>query len=253
MKNHLKASSFDAYKEFIDLTGVSPDADVERKSFSSLLAISPDETMTFVTNISVDSLDRDDEVIMPKGIRTDRYEKNPVVMWQHSYDQPPVGKVIGLQKHEHGLVAKIKMASTERAKELWQLVKDGMLNAQSIGFLVNKAYVRGTVEFDAWIKETGSKIPEGCRRVLADIELLETSIVPIPSCPDALNTAVSAKAAVSAEAAEPAKPDEPKPEPDKPEPKPEVIEVLRYAAARPRITPGDAKMIADAARRGRIV
>jgi hypothetical protein len=39
--------------------------------------------------ITSDSLDRDMEVVLPRGLLTDEYMRNPQFLWAHKYDMPP--------------------------------------------------------------------------------------------------------------------------------------------------------------------
>lgn len=120
--------------------------------------------------VADESVDRDGEQLLMKGLDVSNYKKNPVVQWAHDYSRPPIGKADQLTKKADGsLVAKVKFAITESdfAKEIYALYKGGFLNAFSIGFLPKEA--------------------EG--NVFTKSEMLEFSAVPVPANANALVTA----------------------------------------------------------------
>jgi HK97 family phage prohead protease len=125
------------------------------------------------------TMDRDKELILPNAWKLDNYQKNPVLLLSHKYDVPPVGKVLWIKADANGLKFKAKFASTERGKELYQLYKEGIMNAFSVGFTPNKnGYVDNPTE-----KEYQGT---GLKRVYKDVELLEISCVAIPANSGAL-------------------------------------------------------------------
>lgn len=120
--------------------------------------------------VADESIDRDGEQLLMKGLDVSSYKKNPVVQWAHDYSRPPIGKAEQITKKADGsLVAKVKFAITESnfAKEVYALYKGGFLNAFSIGFLPKEA--------------------EG--NVYTKSEMLEFSAVPVPANANALVTA----------------------------------------------------------------
>jgi len=121
---------------------------------------------------STDAIDRDGETIDPKGWELENFKNNPVLLFAHDYKQPPVGKFVDIETRDDGLLGKFKFASTERAQELKTLVKEGILNTLSVGFM--------TKESDA---KDAKKITKQ--------ELLEVSLVPVPSNAEAVITARS--------------------------------------------------------------
>ena len=147
-----------------------------------------DEERTVTAVISTDSVDRDKEILLPKGARIDRFLANPVVLWSHSSGQPPIGRALWVNKGRNKLIAKIKFAVTERAEEVWQLFKGRFLNAFSVGFLPFKGHVPTPDEI--------KKKPDWAeaKYVFDDWELLEFSPVNVPSNPDALAYAIKTKA-----------------------------------------------------------
>lgn len=101
-----------------------------------------------------------------KGALTN-YAKNPVILAFHDHKRP-VGKATGLEVDKGGL--KITAEISKHATEVYNLVKDGILKAFSIGFLVKDA------DYD----------PKSDLFVIKDLELLEVSVVSVPANQDSL-------------------------------------------------------------------
>jgi HK97 family phage prohead protease len=122
--------------------------------------------------------DRDNEVIKSEGWELANYKKNPIVLWAHKYDELPVGKALSVNISKGKLVFQVKFADAETypfADTIYKLCKGGFLNATSVGFIPKE-----------W--EVGKKEGDPSRTYLKQ-ELLELSIVPVPSNPDALRNA----------------------------------------------------------------
>jgi len=137
--------------------------------------------------ISSNSVDRDNEVLLPKGVRLDNYLKNPVVPWSHQTSEPPVGKAVWVKKGHKQITAKVKFAETDRAEEVWQLFKGGFLSAFSVGFMPLKYHTPTPDEVKSnpdW---------SGVRTIFDEWELLEFSPVAVPANPDALSLACKQK------------------------------------------------------------
>ena len=89
------------------------------------------------------------------------FEKNPIILFNHDYNRP-IGRATGLKTTENGLELTAKISKA--AKDVVDLVKDGVLGAFSVGFRVKDA---------DYIEETdGLKIK--------DAELFEVSVVSVP-------------------------------------------------------------------------
>lgn len=121
--------------------------------------------------------DRDKELIEWKAWRLDRYKKNPVLLLSHNYQNPPVGKILWIKNDSNGLKFKAKFANTERGNELYELYKDGIMNAFSVGF---------TPCENGYIDNPQDPQYKGLKRVYKDVELLEVSCVAVPANQDAL-------------------------------------------------------------------
>src|SRR5690625_2283862 len=130
---------------------------------------------------STPALDRHGSRILPLGIRTEAFERNPVFLWGHDgYGRPDpqavIGRVIRHRKSPQAFDIEVEFApeaANPRAEQALRLVRAGFLSAVSIGFVPLRSHEeRGT---------EGKSV-----LVYDEVELLEVSLVPIPSNPEAL-------------------------------------------------------------------
>jgi len=132
--------------------------------------------------------DRDNELIKANAWQLENFLKNPVLMLSHNYAQPPVGKILWIKRKPEGLLFKAKFAKTQLGEEVYQLYKDGIMKAFSVGFIPDRSAIKQVDEKDEDNKPTGRKIT-----VFEKCELLEISCVSVPCCPDALVEEVKSK------------------------------------------------------------
>lgn len=135
-----------------------------------------DGNMTLQFAISSRALDRDGDTIDPNGWKMDNYRKNPVVLWAHDYGEPPVARSVKEWVEDE----KLKSRAEFTPKELYpfgfmifQMLKGGFLNTTSVGF-----------KPEEWSFAEGADRKFGID--YKKQELLEYSIVPVPSNPAAL-------------------------------------------------------------------
>ena len=145
------------------------------------------ETRTVTAVISTASVDRDNEVLLPKGAQLTQFKKNPVVLWAHDYHDTPIGKAMWIKRDTDNIAAKVKFPDegvSDKSDEVYDLFKGGFLKAFSVGFNPIKSHSPEPDEI--------KKNPEwaNVRRVYDKWELLEFSAVPVPANPEALVTAV---------------------------------------------------------------
>lgn len=128
--------------------------------------------------ISDDQVDRMDEIV-EQSWDTENYKNNPIVLWGHNPDEPEnvLGTSLGLET-EKGDDDVTRTKSTvkfsdeginPKADMVFNQVKAGILRTVSVGF-IPKTF----------------KTSDDDKDVLADNELLEFSIVPIPANPRAV-------------------------------------------------------------------
>ncbi|MHC5055718.1 MAG: HK97 family phage prohead protease [Planctomycetota bacterium] len=93
-----------------------------------------------VATISTAARDRHGDVIDPRGVRLERFRKNPVVLYAHDYEGLPVARSLWERVRDGDagpeLVAKPQFhMDTELSREVWALVEKGVLSAWSVGFV----------------------------------------------------------------------------------------------------------------------
>lgn len=142
--------------------------DIRYKSYTSDNNSFNEQERSIVSFISTISPDRYNEIVLPEGVNTNNYEKNPIVLLNHN-SPLPIGKNLWIKKIPTGLQAKTQFADTELANDVMKLYRDGFMRAFSIGFL---SKVRD--------------IDKEKRLIHKDSELLEYSAVTIPANADAL-------------------------------------------------------------------
>jgi HK97 family phage prohead protease len=117
--------------------------------------------------------DRVGDVVLPTAFEKSlpNYLKNPVLLYQHSWDNV-IGKVIDAKVTDNGLWVKAYVSSSKDCEDIRTKIKEGILKTFSIGYDEKEA------ERDELTKTNYVK----------DIELLEISIVSIPANPNAIFT-----------------------------------------------------------------
>lgn len=113
--------------------------------------------------------------IVEQSWQLDRYRRNPVVLYAHDSRALPIGKATGIDVRDGELVATVVLASKAAnplADQVLQSLCEGTLRGVSVGFRPHE--IR---------QESRDGRPV---TVLADNELLELSITPIPSNPHAV-------------------------------------------------------------------
>jgi HK97 family phage prohead protease len=137
-----------------------------------------DSERTIEHVITARTVDRDGDVVEPRGVRSDNFRKNPVVLFGHNSWNFPVAKNVALDVTDDQIVALTQFAGLEQAnaeaETAYRMARDGFLNAWSIGFMpITWSEDKALPGQDGWwFKET---------------ELYEYSLVPIPSNPEALS------------------------------------------------------------------
>lgn len=157
--------------------------EVLRKGHAGAIKLIPGESedrdVEFV--ISSSAQDRDFDTIDVDGWELDDYLKNPVVLWAHFGTQPPIGQALSVDKKGKKLrsVARFMPKGMYAfADMIFDMVVNRFLRATSVGFL--------PTEFRAAEDESRPWGFDFLKQIL-----LEYSIVPVPSNPEALQGAKS--------------------------------------------------------------
>jgi len=135
-----------------------------------------EEERTLETIVSTEEIDRHGDIVLSDEWDLEDFSKNPILLWQHnlnsSYDGLPIGKVLEIQKITldngiRGVQAKIYFSKDEFADRVFNLYREGVLKAFSIGF-------------------RALEYLDGNRNIITKIKLTEISSVPIPANQSAL-------------------------------------------------------------------
>lgn len=144
--------------------------------------------------ISDETVDRDHEVVLIKGMDLKAFRANPVVLFMHRHDSL-IGKAqwVKPQTKSGGrrvLIAKTQFAveASELALEVFNLVAGDYMRGTSVG--MNPFAIERRVPTAKEIRDR----PECAdARILVKTELVEYSFVAVPANAEALTTAVSRK------------------------------------------------------------
>ena len=154
--------------------GRDPDQTVVKFSTFDLQNVKDvDRSVTFT--LSTKDVDRDNDTIDQDGWVLEHYLSNPVVLWGHNYSSTPIGRATQVFQSSKSLRATDEFMPKDLnpfADSIFQMVKGGWLKTVSVGFKAlegDMSEARGGFAFD-FTKQ----------------ELMEHSVVPVPSNPMAL-------------------------------------------------------------------
>lgn len=117
---------------------------------------------------STEGIKRDGRELLAADWRVDSYLRNPVFLWAHSYDQPPIGRAV-VSFDGARMLADVEFDQGDPfAANIERKYRSGFLNAVSVGW---------------------NDVKDGEGRWTH--ELLDISAVPVPADPEALKTARS--------------------------------------------------------------
>lgn len=145
----------------------------------------------FTAVITSETIDRDGEVLIPSGMNSKEFDRNPTLFWNHDYAEP-VGKAVGpLKRKEREIVADFVFAKRPNgyAGEFFPevaaaLVGQGIVSGVSVGYVPEEGGVRMATDIDR--KKYGGSVS----RIFSRWKLLEVSLAPLQANPEALITAV---------------------------------------------------------------
>ncbi|MGZ5782833.1 MAG: HK97 family phage prohead protease [Croceibacterium sp.] len=128
--------------------------------------------------MSTAALARDGHILVPQGCSLENYRRNPIVLWQHSPDEP-IGNAENITLGGQSIAANIRFAPlgiSRKADEVRGLMKAGVIRAVSVGF--------DPIEMEP----LDPKKPRGGQRI-SKWDLLELSAVSVPADTGAMVTA----------------------------------------------------------------
>lgn len=91
----------------------------------------------------------------------ENYLKNPIILAYHEHDEP-IGRMVDHKVDEKGLWVKARISAA--AEDVFNLIKDGVLTAFSVGFIIKDAVYDAVTDLF----------------IIKDLELLEISVVSVP-------------------------------------------------------------------------
>lgn len=139
-----------------------------------------------------EAVDRMGEVIKLDGWDLGHFLKNPVVLWSHKMDEPPIGSVLRVTRTEKSLAFDVLYARSEDyafAGTIERLARAGHIRAVSVGFAPSRWH---KVEDPAEMEKLGMAQPGIC---YDEQELWELSNCSVPANPEALRLSLDAKSA----------------------------------------------------------
>lgn len=122
--------------------------------------------------------DRYDDIVDSTWL-LDNYRRNPVVLYGHSWGEPPIGRAVQVGVVAGRLLAEVEWdMEDEDSARIASKVARGFLNTVSVGFRPGRCIDRRDLpDTDPRHNERGA--------VLFDNELLELSVVAVPALPSA--------------------------------------------------------------------
>lgn len=154
-----------------------------RKTSTQIKAVNREQnTIDFV--VTTDTVDRDDERVMPESFKKHikLYDGNSIIMYGHRHDMPAVATTIArhFSPKEFWITAKFAVEEYDFAALLWRLYSADtpFMSAVSAGFIPIK-----------WSSDRAMKLEGQRGRTFIENELIEISLVNVPSNRDALQRA----------------------------------------------------------------
>jgi 8-oxo-dGTP pyrophosphatase MutT (NUDIX family) len=137
---------------------------------------------------STDGVDRHGTRLLPSGCRYENYLKNPVFLWNHRKHEEAepddvIGRAVSVRVTGRTVEIIVEFDTAPKADHCLQLVRRGMLQAVSVGFipLVESPKFKSAEEAETFLARGG--VVE-----VQEWELCELSLTIVPSNPDALKS-----------------------------------------------------------------
>lgn len=175
-----------------------PGAEHVRASVTKATTEISDGERADVAWIQTEAIDLQREIVLAAGFRDDLFAANPIVTLNHSYCRPPIGKSLWRKRVKEGERRGVKAKTIYPARpdewpadqewpsdSAWSLVKSGLMNGKSIGFLSLKAHSPTAEE----IRRSAALALVD--RIIDEWVLLEYACCWAPVNPEAVNEDVS--------------------------------------------------------------
>lgn len=174
-----KAAKGESLKDVRILKAFIPD-EIRRPAAKEIEALGAGSDRVLQFKITTGAVDRDRDTINPKGWLLDNYRKTGPVLWAHDYDIPPVARALSVDATGDALISVAEFVPADIspfADMIYKMLVGKFLSGTSVGF--------SPVDGEFAYNETRKGVD------FQKQELLEYSIVPIPSNPEALMLARS--------------------------------------------------------------
>ena len=134
-----------------------------KKSAETPSADQPIDSISIEGYANSTSVDRVGDVIPMTAWEKalENYLKNPIILAYHEHDEP-IGRMIDYKVDEKGLWVKARISAA--AEDVFNLIKDGVLTAFSVGFIIKDAIYDSVTDLF----------------IIKELELLEISVVSVP-------------------------------------------------------------------------
>ena len=139
-----------------------------------------------VAIISTDSVDSDDEVLLPSGLIKKQFAGMPI-LWAHQHEEPAIGVVRWVKPEERRIIAKYYVhCKTQTSREVWELLSNNppLLNSHSVGC----TYLETTYPTAEQIKSRPDW--EHARLLVTKWDMHEFSVCNVPANEDCVLLAV---------------------------------------------------------------
>lgn len=166
-----------------------------RRSMSHQIEFDENERAD-VSMVTSASIDRDREIVLPKGVDWSSFKKNPVVSFAHDYRILPVGRAMWWARNKDvkdgdpatdGWLAKTQYLARPAEWKgdwwidaVWHMVKNKFLPGKSIGFIP----LEGRPPSADDIKK--APYMADARFIFTKVHIVEYAVAPVQSNPDAL-------------------------------------------------------------------
>lgn len=191
-------------------------ADVVRRGYDAKVDDADDKTRTVVSVISTDGPDSYRSVFLPQGAELERYRKNPVVLLQHGGGPfggdveaaLPIGRNLWIKRSGNKLLAKTQFTDEETnplGAKVYRLLAGEFMR----GFSIGARPLEESPPTRAELKEREDWAAARVSVVYRRWELVEYSVVDVPSNPDAVVQAITRGIALPGWESPPPAPPEP--------------------------------------------
>ena len=136
--------------------------------------------------VTCEVVDRSGDLVIASGVNTTNFQRIPSIYISHNYASLPIGTCESLTHKDNSIEARAKFLLTiPEIKYIWERIKNGVLKGVSVGFEVKEMLIRGTREFENYVKENLGRLSQEdkdrLQRIFTKWDLMEYSICGVPA------------------------------------------------------------------------